>query len=194
MLLYYQNVNAQRFEVHAIKDLSTNEQAHKAWGAGGVIELDQLVKKTTFKAYFDWAMFKDKENENHSKYQRMSGGIIACFTHDFTDKFTVQCGGEINYSFLKHSYIYDYEPLPNDTTIFKPLTWLQTGNFIGLGIHVGVLYKLTPRFSVILNVAPTYLIPVLAKSSVMSKESEYKKGIWLFPIRLGISYQLFKKE
>ncbi|MCL2246962.1 MAG: hypothetical protein FWC10_07615 [Lentimicrobiaceae bacterium] len=195
LLLAAQSLNAQRLEVHAIKDFSTNEQANKAWGVGGTFEFDQLVKKATFKIYFDWAMHNDKNDINKKpKYQRMVGGIIACFSHDFSDKFTIQLGGEVNYAYLKHSYIYAYEPIPPDTVGGRSLTLLQTGGFIGIGPHVGLLYKLTSQFSVVLNVAPTFLIPVHAKSSVLTKDPEYKKGVWLFPIRLGFSYQLFKKD
>jgi hypothetical protein len=183
-------VHAQRFEVHAIKDLSTDKNAHKAWGVGGTIELDQLVKKVTFKAYFDWAMYKDKNSDTHSNYQRMGGGIVACYSINVSDKFTFQCGAEVNFMHLKHSYIHTYYEI--DSVMSKPITVLQRGSFIGIGPHIGLLYKLTPRFSVALNVVPTYLISVGRKSSIGTVEPEYNKNIWLFPIRLGFSYQLFK--
>ena len=189
------NTNAQRLEVHAIKDFSTDENANKAWGVGGAIELDQWVKNVAFKINFDWAkMLKQKNDDTNPRYQRMSGGVAVYYFIDFAEKATFQCGAEINYYNLKHSYIYDYEHIPPDTIFGRALTLQQVGNFIGVAPYIGLLYKLTPRFSVALNVVPTYLIPVHSKSSKITIEPEYKKGIWLFPIRLGLSYQLFKKD
>lgn len=194
LLLCVQNINAQRIEVHGIKDLSTDAMVNKAWGVGGAIELDQLVKYLTFKINFDWVMYRDKINQIKPKYQKMNGGIAVCYSVQFFEKFTLQCGAELNYSYLKNSYIYDYEHTPTDTIWGKPLTLLQTGGFIGTGLHIGVQYKLSPRFNIVLNVVPTYLIPVHAKSSVIAIEPEYKNGIWVFPIKLGFSYQLFRRD
>jgi len=196
LLFCFVNVNAQRFEVHAIKDFSLDENANKAWGVGGAVELDQLVKKMSFKINFDWGIYKDKENANHLKYQRMGGGISVCYNLNFKDttdikkRITFQFGMEINYTHLRYSYIYDYSTI--DSVVFYPLTTFQTGNFIGIGPYIGAQFKLTPRFNLMLNCVPSYLIRVSSKSSELAKELEYKKGIWLFPIRLGLSYQLFK--
>jgi len=44
------------------------------------------------------------------------------------------------------------------------------------------------------NFIPTYLIPVGTKSNIPTFESEYKKGIWLFQLQLGLSYKLFKPD
>jgi len=194
MLIYFcfQNVNAQRLEVHAIKDLSTDENAHKAWGVGCTVELDQWVKSTSFKVTFDWGIYKDKNLDIHPNFQRMGGSIAACYNINFREKFTFQFGGEISYIHLKYSYIYDYDQI--DSLLSKPLTLIQTGGFIGIAPYIGVQYKLTSQFNVTLNVVPTYMIPVHSKSSVFAMPPEYKKGIWLFPIRLGISYQLFKNK
>ena len=186
------NLFAQRLAVHAIKDFSTDSNANKAWGVGGNIELDQLVKKMTFKGYFDWATYKDKDNPIHPNYQRMGGGITVCYSIDIAKKLTFQCGADINYTHVKHSYIHKYDYIDSITS--RPLTLLQKGNFIGIGPHIGCLYKITPRFNVTLNVTPSYLISVGGKSSVDAIEPEYNKGIWLFPIRLGLSYQIFKNE
>jgi len=184
-------LHAQRLEVHGIKDLSTDENAKKAWGVGGTIELDQIVNKMTFKIFFDWATYKPKENVIKLNYQRMSGGIVACYAIPINEKATFQCGAEISYSHLKNTFIYDYLLID---TIMKPLTLLQRGNFVGIGAHIGLLYKLSPRFNLALNIVPAYLISVGAKSSVKTIDPEYNKGIWMFPIRLGFSYQLFKED
>jgi len=185
-------INAQRLEVHVIKDFSTDNNANSAWGVGGAIEFDQLVKNVTFKVNFDWATFKQKADVKNSKYQRMSGGIAAGYFINFAGKATFQCGAEINYYYLKHSFIYSYDIV--DSLTSKPLTLQQTGGFIGVAPYIGLLYKLTPRVSVALNTAPTYLIPVHPKSSVIAIEPEYNKGIWLFAVRLGFSFQLFNKD
>ena len=192
LLFCFVTVHAQRLEVHGIKDFSTDDNANHAWGVGGMVEFDQLVKQTTFKVYFDWATYKEKNNASNPNYQRMGGGIAACYSIDFSKKFTFQCGVEVNYMYLKHSYIYTYDVL--DSVTSKPLTVLQKGSFLGIGPHIGLLYKLSPRFSVALNVVPTYLISIGRKSSVIAIEPEYNKGIWLFPIRFGISYQLFNQD
>jgi len=191
-LFCFQNIYAQRLELHAIKDFSTNDNANKAWGAGGSIEFDQLVKNIGFKVNFDWTTYKQKNNPDNLKYQRMSGGITAFYFIHIAEKATFQCGVEVNYYYLKHSFIYDYDPI--DSLTSRPLTLLQTGGFLGIAPYIGLLYKFTPRVSVALNTAPTYLIPVHPKSSVTNIEPAYKKGIWLFPIRLGLSFQLFNKD
>jgi len=192
LFFYIVNVNAQRLELHANKDLSTNEIATKAWGVGGALEYDQWVKKTTFRANFNWTMYRNNVDEPHHYYQRMSGGASVFYTLKLAEKITFQCGGEINYTYVKHSYIYDYEPI--DSLHAKPLTTLQSGNFIGIGPHLGVRYAFGPRLSVVLNVVPTYLISIRPKSDIITLAPLYKKGIWLFPIQLGFSYLLFKSK
>jgi len=192
VFFFLPSVSAQRLEVHAIKDLSTDENAKKAWGVGGGIDLDNLVKNVTFRVGFDWAMYKEKNNPNHLKYNRMSGGVTAFYSFFFEEKFIFQCGVELNYSFLKHSYIYKEEKIDSLTWKFK--TTLQTGNFIGIGPYVGIQYKLSDRFNAALSCSPMYLILVHSKTNVPEVPPEYDKGIWLFPIRLGLSYQLFKSE
>jgi len=187
------SVSAQRLEVHAIKDLSTDENAKKAWGVGGGVDLDNLVKNTTFRVGFDWAMYKEKNNPFHNlRYNRMSGGITVFYSFLFEEKFIFQCGVELNYSYLKHSYIYKEEKI--DSLNSRLITTLQTGNFIGIGPYIGVQYKLSDRFNAALSCSPMYLILVHSKTNVPEVPPEYNKGIWLFPIRLGLSYKLFKSD
>jgi len=192
MFLCSPSVHSQRLEVHAIKDFSTDANANKAWGIGGGIDLDQLVNKMAIKGYFDWAVFKEKNNPSNTNYQKMGGGIAVCYSINIKEKISFQCGAEVNYTHLKHTYIYADQQI--DSIMSKPLTVLQRGNYIGIGAHIGLLYKLTPRFSIVLNVVPTNLLSVGGKSSVSTVKPEYNKGIWLFSIRLGILYQLFKND
>jgi len=190
LLFSFFNIHAQRLEVHAIKDFSNDENANKAWGVGGTIELDQLVKNFSLRINFDWATYRKKDDITNPNYQRMGGGAAVCYSLNITEKLIFQCGVGINYIHLKHSWVYDTDTLQNG----KLLTVLQQGNFIGIGTHIGIQYKLSPRFNVALNLIPEYLIRVNSKSSVLSIEPEYNKGIWLFPIQLGLSFQLFKPD
>jgi len=189
-LFCFLKINAQRLEVHAIKDFSTNTIANKAWGVGGAIDFDQWVKKTTFRINFDWAIYKKIDNTTNPNYQRLSGGISAFYSFKLTEKITFQCGAGLNYSNLKHSFIYDIDSLQHG----KPLTVQHTGNFIGIGPHLELCYELAPRFNVVLNFVPNYLIPVSRKSNVKTIDPEYEKGVWLFPIQLGISFKLFNPD
>jgi hypothetical protein len=186
------NCFAQHLEIHGIKDISTNSIANKAWGIGGAILLDQWVKKTTFNAHFDWATYRPKNNPVHPIYDRLSGGISVYYSVNISKKFTLQCGAEINYTQLRHSYIYGYQKI--DTLQGKPQTVQQIGSFVGIGPHIGINYELTPRFGVKVSIIPTYLISVGSKSSAPTVKPEYSKGMWLFPIQLGITYKLFMSE
>jgi len=183
------NLSAQRLEVHANKDLSTNATANRAWGVGGAIDFDEWIKRTTFRVNFNWAMFREKDDRVNPNYQRLSGGISAFYSFKVIEKLTFYCGAEINYSNLRHSYIHGL-----DTINKKAITLQQTGNFVGIGPHLSLQYELSSRFNVALNFIPTYLIPVSFKSSIKATEPEYKKGIWLFQIQLGLSYKLFKPD
>ena len=189
------SVYAQRIEIHANKDLSPNEIVNKAWGVGGAVDLDQWVKNVIFRANFNWAIYKPTNDAAHHNYQRFSGGVAALYSVKIKDKFSIQGGVELSYTHLKHSYIYGYEPtIPGDSSETKLLTVLHNGNFIGIAPHIGVRYELGKRMCAVLNFIPTYLIPAGSKSSAPTVESEYKKGIWLFPIQLGLSYQLYKHD
>jgi len=184
LLFCFVNVNAQRLEVHAIKDLSPNEIANKAWGVGAAVDLDQWVKKTIFRVHFDWAMHRKTDDIANHHYQRMSGGISALYSLKIIDKLTFRCGVEVNYSYIRHSYIYE---IVNQ----KANTWLQNAHFIGIGPHVALNYELGRRFNVVFNFVPVYLITVSTKSNLPGLESEYNKGLWLFPLQLGLSYKIF---
>ena len=181
----------QRLEVHAIKDFSTDGNAAKAWGVGGAIDLDQLVKNITFRVSFDWALFNEKEKPFHNlRYNRKSGGVATFYSFNINNNLLFQCGAEINYTQLKHSYVYEIDTI----SIHVKKTTEQVGYFIGLAPYIGFQYKLSARFKIALNFAPSYLILVKSKSSVKAIEPAYNKGVWLFPIRLGLSYQLFNKD
>ena len=184
------NVDAQRLEVHANKDFSSNTIASKAWGVGGAIDFDQWVKHITFRANFNWAAYRPKDDNKHHDYQRLCGGISSFYSHKVGDKINVHGGIELNYTHLTHAYLYQ-QP---DTVIIKGKATRQIGDFIGLGVHVGASYKLRPRLNIVLNIIPTYLIMVSTKSSTPEVKPEYKKGIWMFPIQLGLSYQLYKPD
>jgi len=183
--------SAQRIEAHFIKDFSSDKTANKALGVGGAILLDQWVKNTTFSAHFDWAMYRKKSNPIHPNYQRLSGGITSFYSFNLVKNLTFQCGAQINYTNLRHSYIYDFETIPGDTTASKAKTVQQTGNFIGIGAHLGLHYEFTPRFGMKFCVIPTYLISVGSKSSALTVKPEYSKGIWLFPLQIGFTFKIF---
>ncbi|MDR2970515.1 MAG: hypothetical protein LBU83_01100 [Bacteroidales bacterium] len=180
---------AQRIEVHPFKDLSNHAIANKAWGVGAAIDFDNWVKNTTFRAHFDWSMYRKKDNITNPYYQKLCGGISAFYSIRLSKRILLQCGVDFNYTNLKHTYIFEIDTVNN-----KPITIQQTGNFIGIGSHIGVCYEFTPRFSVGLNIIPSYLVPVNQKSSIKRKELEYKKGIWMFPIQLSFSFKLFNLE
>ena len=185
-------VHAQRLEIHVNKDLSTNTIAHKAWGVGAAVDIDQWVKSVIFRANFNCGMFWQKHNPSENpRYLRFSGGISALYSLKIIEKLTFQCGAEVNYTHIRYSHIYGIDSTSSSHNI---ITWLQEGNFIGIGPHVGLRYQLSSRFSAAFNFIPTYLIPVSAKSNMPTLESEYKKGIWLFQLQLGFSYQLFKPD
>ena len=189
LLFNFSNVNAQRIEIHGIKDFSTNSTANKAWGVGGAIDLDQWVKKVTFRLNFNWGMYQ-KKNDVNTKFQLLNGGISAFYSLKINEKTSFQCGAEVNYTNLRLSYIFAIDDLQQG----KPLTVQHTGNFIGIGPHIGIRYEFTPRISIALNIIPQYLIPVSNKSSVKTIPPEYEKGVWLFPIQLGFSFKLFNSE
>jgi hypothetical protein len=190
LLFSFQNLNAQRIEVHPIKDFSTNSIANKAWGVGVSVDFDQWVKKVTFRANFNWGLYQKKSSDNHPRFQLLSGGVSAFYSWKIREKISLQCGAEVNYTNLGYSYVYGVDTLQHN----KPLTVQHTGNFIGIGPHVSVRYDFTPRFFMALNFIPQYLIPVSNKSSVKTVPPEYEKGVWLFPIQLGFSFKLFNNE
>ena len=184
-------VHAQRLEVHGNLDLSTNTVSNKVWGVGAAVDFDQWVKNVTFRANFNWGRQQEKNDAENPFYQKLSGGVSALYSLKIIEKLTFQCGAELNYTHLRYSHVYDID---TTTSPSKLLTWLQEGNFIGIGPHIGLRYAISPRFSAAFNFIPTYLIPVGTKSNIPTFESEYKKGIWLFQLQLGLSYKLFKPD
>jgi len=191
LLFGFQNLNAQRIEIHPVKYLSTNSIANKAWGVGGAIDFDQWVKNVTFRANFNWGMHQNKNASPNPKFQLLSGGISAFYSVKIKEKISFQCGAEVNYTNLKCNSGYYYEFTSTDT-IGRAVH--HTGNFIGIGPHIGFRYEFSPRFSMTLNFIPQYLIPVSNKSSVKDIKPEYEKGIWMFPIQLGFSFKFPNSE
>jgi hypothetical protein len=185
------NMNAQRLEIHGLKDFSDNETANKAWVLGGAMDIDQLVKKTIFRVDGDWAIYKKRDNylNQNTNFQRISVGISGLYSINLSQKATFQCGALVNYSNLKHSYISGFDSLAK-----KPITLQQTGNFIGVGSHLDLRYDLTSRIKFVLNLIPVYLIPVSYKVSDRISDPEYKKGIFLFTLQAGFSFQLYKPD
>jgi len=190
LLFSFQSLNAQRIEVHGVKDLSTNSIANKAWGVGGAIDFDEWVKKVTFRANFNWGRYQKKNANPNPKFQLLSGGISAFYSLQIKEKISFQCGAEVNYTNLKSFSGYTGYTANDSVRV----SLQHTGNFIGIGAHIGFRYDLSQRFSVVLNFIPQYLVLVSNKTSVKGKESIYDKGIWLFPIQLGISFKLFNSE
>jgi len=189
LLFCFLSISAQRIEIHGIKELSNNSTANKAWGVGGAVLFDQWVKKTTFGAHFDWTTYRSKNKETHPNFNRMSGGISTYYSLNLTKKISLQCGAEFNFTNIKYSHIHRYEKI--DSLSAKAVTLLQTGNFIGIGAHIGVNCELSKRFGLKINVIPTYLISVGSKSSLPDVKPEYAKGMWIFPLQLGITYKIF---
>jgi hypothetical protein len=189
-------LHAQRIEVHFNKDFSTNSIANKGLGVGGAVDLDQWVKNTTFRFNFNWLMYKKSDEINHN-YQKLSGGFSSFYTFAW-EKFSLQCGAEINFTNLKHTYRYGTVEI--DSLHSKYVNLQENGNFIGIGPHIGARYELSPRFSIVFNFIPTYLIRVQNKMNSNDHEStkgvipEYSKGFWIFPMQLGISFKLFNSE
>ena len=188
-LICFLPLSAQRIEVHGIKDLSNNSIANKAWGVGGAIYMDQWVKKTAFGVHFDWTTYRPKNKASNHRFNRMTGGVTAYYSLYVTPKISLLCGAAINYTNLQHSYIYTIEKVEKEKE--RLVTVLHKGHFIGVGPYVGVNYDLSKRFGVKLYVIPTYLISVGSKSSLPEVKSEYAKGIWIFPLQLGITYKIF---
>ena len=191
LLLHSVNVHAQRLEVHPNLDLSTNTISNKVWGVGAAVDLDQWVKNTIFRVNFNWGMSPDRSStdKTNPRYQKFSGGVSVLYSLKIIEKLTFRCGADLDYTHLRYSHVYGEDTISKPT---KLLTWLQTGNFIGIGPHISFQYELTSRFNIALNVIPTYLIPVKATSNIATMESEYRKGLWLFQFQFGVSYKLFK--
>jgi hypothetical protein len=192
LLLTTVNASAQHLEVHAIKDFSTNETANKAWGAGGALEFDQWVKRTIFRLDVDWAMYRKRDDILNPNYQRISGGISAFYAFKLSPKATVHCGLAVNYTRLTHSHRAGHEAI--DSLNSKYITLQHVGNFIGIGPHINLRYELTPRIKFVVNFVPAYLIPINYKVSDRISEPEYSKGVWLFPLQIGFSFQLYKPD
>jgi len=184
--------NAQRLEIHGIKDLSNNSIVNKAWGVGGAVHLDQWVKKTTFSVHFDWTTYRPKNKKSNPRFDRMSGGVSAFYSFNISEKISIQCGADANYTNLKYSYLFSYEDISPEKE--RPVTLQHTGHFIGVGPLVGFNYKLSPRFGVRVTIVPTYLISVKSKTTLPDVTPEYSKNLWLFPIQFGITYRIFNSE
>jgi len=189
------NLHAQRLEVHINKDLSpdttANRVVNKAWGVGGAIDIDQLIRNVVFRVNFNWTRYRKKDDITNPNYQRLTGGISALYSAKIVEKLMFQGGVELNYTHLIYSHVYGI-----DSTNFPSnlITLSQTGSFIGIGTHVGLRYDFSSRLSAAFNFIPTYLLPVRAKSSIIAIEPKYTKGIWLFQLQLGFSYRLFKPD
>ncbi|MCL2435357.1 MAG: hypothetical protein FWD09_04365 [Lentimicrobiaceae bacterium] len=185
------SVHAQRLEVHGNLDLSTNAISNKVLGVGAAVDFDQWVKNVTFRAHFNWGAYFKKNSPENPRYQRFSGGFSGLYSLKIIDMLAFQCGAEVNFTHLRYSHIYGIDSTSSSHNI---ITWLQEGNFIGIGPHIGLRIAPASRLSVVFNFIPTYLIPVGTKSNMPTLESEYKKGIWLFQLQLGLSYKLFKPD
>lgn len=179
---------AQRLELRFNKEFSNDEMLNKTLGGGASFIIDGWHEHLDFQINFDYAGHKeDVDNQGFStKIAKYKGGFSALYTHTLWNNFMIRLGGDISYNYI-NKIVTSWEETNNLSTHSNVAHRAQ---MLGIGAVAQIQARLGQAFRIGLGFTPTYLIPLSAKASMPDVECDYKKGLFVLQLQVGIEIRL----
>ena len=177
-------VSAQRLEIRFNKEFSNDSLINKTLGAGGSFIIDGWHDNLDFQINFDYAGHGGDVNVygiSH-KLTKFKAGVGALYTRPLGERLVLRIGGDVSYNNI-HKVVTNHKDSVASSGISNVS---HRAHYLGLGGMVQAQVKFGKIFRFGVGVNPEYLIPLAGKSSMPSVECDYKKGLFVMQLQVGL--------
>lgn len=181
-------VSAQRLEIRFNKEFSNDSLINKTLGAGGSFIIDGWHDNLDFLINFDYAGHGGDVNVygiSH-KLTKFKAGVGALYTRPLGERLVLRIGGDVSYNNI-HKVVTNHKDSVASSGISNVS---HRAHYLGLGGMVQAQVKFGKIFRFGVGVNPEYLIPLAGKSSMPSVECDYKKGLFVLQLQVGLEIKL----
>ena len=181
-------VSAQRLEIRFNKEFSNDSLINKTLGAGGSFIIDGWHDNLDFQINFDYAGHGGDVNVygiSH-KLTKFKAGVGALYTRPLGERMVLRIGGDVSYNNI-HKVVTNHKDSVASSGISNVS---HRAHYLGLGGMVQAQVKFGKIFRFGVGVNPEYLIPLAGKSSMPSVECDYKKGLFVLQLQVGLEIKL----
>lgn len=181
-------VSAQRLEIRFNKEFSNDSLINKTLGAGGSFIIDGWHDNLDFQINFDYAGHGGDVNVygiSH-KLTKFKAGVGALYTRPLGERLVLRIGGDVSYNNI-HKVVTNHKDSVASSGISNVS---HRAHYLGLGGMVQAQVKFGKIFRFGVGVNPKYLIPLAGKSSMPSVECDYKKGLFVLQLQVGLEIKL----
>ena len=181
-------VSAQRLEIRFNKEFSNDSLINKTLGAGGSFIIDGWHDNLDFQINFDYAGHGGDVNVygiSH-KLTKFKAGVGALYTRPLGERLVLRIGGDVSYNNI-HKVVTNHKDSVASSGISNVS---HRAHYLGLGGMVQAQVKFGKIFRFGVGVNPEYLIPLAGKSSMPSVECDYKKGLFVMQLQVGLEIKL----
>ena len=180
-------VSAQRLEIRFNKEFSNDSLINKTLGAGGSFIIDGWHDNLDFQINFDYAGHGGDVNYGIShKLTKFKAGVGALYTRPLGERLVLRIGGDVSYNNI-HKVVTNHKDSVASSGISNVS---HRAHYLGLGGMVQAQVKFGKIFRFGVGVNPEYLIPLAGKSSMPSVECDYKKGLFVLQLQVGLEIKL----
>ena len=178
---------AQRLEVRFNKEFSNDKMINKTLGAGGSFIIDGWVDHFDFQINFDYAGHKEDADYTgaSTKIAKYKGGVSALYTRPVGRLVHLRVGGDLSYNYInKVNTLWDNGNHYNTA---------HRAHALGIGAIAQLQIQLGQIFRIGAGLIPTYLIPLVTDVSQPNVECDFKKGIFVLQLQIGLEIRLVKE-
>ena len=110
----------------------------------------------------------------------------ALYTRPLGERLVLRIGGDVSYNNI-HKVVTNHKDSVASSGISNVS---HRAHYLGLGGMVQAQVKFGKIFRFGVGVNPEYLIPLAGKSSMPSVECDYKKGLFVLQLQVGLEIKL----
>jgi hypothetical protein len=181
------SLQAQRLELRFNKEFSNDKMINKTLGAGGSFIIDGWVDHLDFQINFDYAGHKEDADYTgvSTKIAKYKGGVAALYTRPIGRLLHLRVGGDLSYNYInKINTLWDNGNHYNTA---------HRAHALGIGAIAQLQIQLGQIFRIGAGLIPTYLIPLVTDVSQPNVECDFKKGMFVMQLQIGLEIRLVKE-
>lgn len=180
-------LQAQRLELRFNKEFSSDKMINKTLGAGGSFIIDGWVDHLDFQINFDYAGHKEAADYTgvSSKIAKYKGGVSVLYSHPIGRLLHLRAGGDLSYNYINK--------VNTRWEDFNHYNTAHRAHALGIGAVVQLQVQLGQLFRIGAGLIPTYLIPVATDVSQPNVECDFKKGMFVMQLQIGLEIRLVKE-
>lgn len=192
VLLLSLTAQAQRLELRFDKEFSNNAMVNKSLGGGASLIIDSWSEHLDFQFNFDYDTYKTGDDNvgTSTQFNKLKGGISALYVLPIGKRFFFRVGGDVSYNNLKKVDQWQDTTQTNLDNGKSTILCTHRGHYLGLAGVAQFQVKVGNFLRIGAGITPTYLIPLANKTSLPNVESDYKKGMFVLQLQVGIEIKL----